>query len=421
MLSHEKAQTLGDVSPGAPMWKAFRGFWLPVMRGARLKAGGFPVKFMVLSQSYVAFRGAGGAVAVFDERCPHRGCSLEMANARDDSLVCMFHGWKFHVSGRCIETPNEADPAFPDRVPLKCYPVREGGGMLWVYLGDGPPPRFPNLVFNELPEDRVYARMAVCDFNWLTGLEAILDPSHVALLHRDWVGSAPNPDALASPDIETMSRNLVPRIEFEETDYGFRYAAIRALPEGQQYVRVSECVAPSGVFIANTRPTRQLFIMSVPIDNLRSIQWYVWHSSDAPIPLEDRSYAIGATDLDDDNFYQSLKGRPFFGQDREAIRRGESFTGFHDIMIEDFVAGEAQGAWPDRTKEFLGGADMAIMRARRYLLSHVRPDEEPTLKHGDSVPYHAIQALAATVADNLDWRLLSDGAMAQRAETYAPA
>jgi phenylpropionate dioxygenase-like ring-hydroxylating dioxygenase large terminal subunit len=415
MLTETKSRLLCDVSPGTPMGKAFRRFWLPVMRSERLEAGGFAVKFTVLCEDFVAFKARNGEVAVFDEKCPHRGCSLELAHARDDSLVCFFHGWKFHVSGKCVETPNEVDPAFPARVPLKSHPAREAGGVLWVYFGDDPPPPFPDLIFTTLPEDQVYPRMAICDFNWLTGLEAVLDPSHVTLLHRDWVGAVPNQDAKPSPDIITMSANAAPVIDFEETDYGFRYCANRTMPDGQTYVRVSEYVAPCGVFIATTEADRKFMIASVPIDNHRSIQWYFWYSPDRPMPAHVRAFARGGTDADDDNFYHSLKGLPFYGQDRRAIRAGKSTTGFYDIMFEDFVAGESQGAWPDRSKEFLGGADMAIMRARRYLLAHLPESGEPTLGHRPGVNYKALQALAVTVPGDADWKALADEATAARA------
>jgi phenylpropionate dioxygenase-like ring-hydroxylating dioxygenase large terminal subunit len=419
MLSAAKAKLMCDVSPGEPMNKAFRRFWLPVMRGQRLKAGDFAVKFTILCENFVAFRAASGQVAVFNERCPHRGCSLEIAHPADDSLTCLFHGWKFHVSGKCILTPNEVDPKFPARVPLRSYPVREAGGVIWVYFGEGEPPTFPNYIFTCLPESQIYPRMAICEFNWLTGWEAILDPSHVTLLHRSWVGSAPNPNSRPSPDFNEMSQNTAPVLEFEDTDYGFRYAAIRALPDGRRYIRVSVCVEPSGVFIAGTQTERKVMIMSIPIDNLRSIQWYFWFSPEGPMEDHVRAFAVGATDPDDDNFYHRLKGKPFYGQDRDAVRAGKSFTGFNDIMFEDFVAGEAQGAIPDRAAEFLGHADMAIMRARRYLLDRLGGDTNKTLGHKPGINYPALQAHAVVAPADADWRALADAATAARAARLA--
>jgi phenylpropionate dioxygenase-like ring-hydroxylating dioxygenase large terminal subunit len=345
-----------------------------------------------------------------------------LANNNDSSLTCIFHGWKFHVSGKCIETPNEPSPEFPKRVPLKAYPTREAGGALWVYFGAGNAPRFPDLIFNHLDDERLCTRAALCDYNWLTGLDAILDPTHVGLLHRNWVEQAPNQGF--SKDINMMGQKLSARIEVEQTDYGMRYAAIRDMPDGGTYIRVTEHIEPSGCFIANSRDTRKLFIMSVPIDNLRSIQWYFWHSPTATMPEEDRQYAIGATDLDDDNFYQTPKKQHLWGQDREAMIQGKSFTGFTDIMFEDFIAGEAQGAWPDRTKENLGTADLAIVKARQFLirkLQRLQGGEEGVFRHPENVRYYALQALATQVAENVDWRDAAARATDERAKQFAPA
>jgi phenylpropionate dioxygenase-like ring-hydroxylating dioxygenase large terminal subunit len=418
MLSHENAKLLGDVTPGAPMHDVFRRFWLPVMTSGKLEPGGAPVKFTLLCRNYVAFRAQDGRVAVLDEKCPHRGCSLAIAHARDDSLICIFHGWKFHVSGRCVETPNMANPDFPKYVPLKSYPARDAGGAIWVYVGDGAAPDFVDLVFNRLGSDRLCSRRAVCEFNWLTGLEAILDPSHVGVLHSTWIEAAPNQGT--SVDFKISGAHLAPRLEFENTDYGFRYATIRDLPEAKMYLRVSEYVLPSGVFIPVSQPGRRLFIMSVPIDNYRSMQWYFRHSPEEPMSDEDRSWAIGRSDPDDNDFYQSPKGKPNWGQDRAAMQRGESFTGFTDIMFEDFIAGESQGAWPDRTKEFIGPADAAIVHARNYLLAWLRAGGGgSTLAPPANDALATVQAIAAVLPGDVDWRAAAAQARRERAPMIA--
>lgn len=411
------SELLSNVTPGSPMHLGFKNYWLPVLRSEKLEADGAPIKFMILCENYVAFRASDGRVAVFDELCPHRLCSLELAQNEDCALRCMFHGWKFHVSGKCIETPNEPRPDFPSKVKLNSYPVREAAGVLWVYFGKGEAPRFTDLVFNRVADDQVLARAAICNYNWLTGLDAILDPSHVGLLHRNWVEEAPNQGF--SADIEKMSKSLAPTIELEPTDWGFQYAALRDMPDGSRYVRVTEHVAPSGCFIANSRATRKLFIMSVPIDCEWSIQWYFWHSPDEPLPESDHRYAIGDTDPDHNNFYQGLRGKPRWGQDREAMKNRTSISGFNDIMYEDFVAGEAQGSNPDRSKEQLCTGDKAIIFARRSLLKMLKAsadgDRDVFSRKGD-FDYGALQAAIIKLEDGADWREVARHRMQKRAE-----
>lgn len=404
MLSAQDNRLMSEVAPGTPMSTVFKGFWQPVIRAEALEAGGAPMKVRFCGENYVAFRTHDGRVGLFDERCPHRRCSLVIAANKDQALTCLFHGWKFDVSGKCVETPNEADPNFPAKVPLHSYDVREAGGAIWAYFGGGEAPRFPDYIFNHLPDDRVMPRVALVNFNWLTGIEAILDPSHVGLLHRDWIGEGPA-KGTESKDIQFMSKNLVPQIDIDPTGYGFRYAAARPMSDGSTYVRVTEYMFPNGCFIANIPKTRKVFIISVPVDDAHSAQWYFWHSPGEPIPEHERAYMIGKTDPDPNDFYASVKGKPNWGQDRDRMKRDESFSGFTDIMFEDMIVGEAQGAIPDRDHEYLGKSDIAIIQARRRVLDAVRRVQNgEAVGHTNDFAYKAVQAVAMNVPNGTPWR-----------------
>ncbi|HEX3364619.1 Rieske 2Fe-2S domain-containing protein [Phenylobacterium sp.] len=404
MLTGPLAQRLCDVSKSTPVGEAFRSSWLPVLRIERLEAGGSPVPFTLLGEPLVAFRAANGEVAVFDEHCPHRGCSLSIAHPKDDSLVCVFHGWKFHVSGKCIDTPSEADPKFTSRVPLRSYPTREAGGALWVCLDRKAPPPFPDFLFNQLPADRLYARVGMCEYNWLTGVEGVLDPSHVGVLHADWVGVPPSPGAKVSQDVLMSGQNLVPKIEIEPTEYGFSYAAIRSLPDGQTHMRVHEYVAPSGVFVGNSTAERQLFVCLTPIDNFRTMFWFFWFTPDGPMTPDIRAFALQGADLNDDNYCGSLREQPFWGQNRDKVRNQDSFTGLNSILFEDIVAGEAQGRWTDPKREFLGPSDAAIGYLRRYLLDRIPETGTAALAHEGPVDYVSIAGIAGVHGLSTDWK-----------------
>jgi hypothetical protein len=103
------------------------------------------------------------------------------------------------------------------------------------------------------------------------------------------------------------------------------------------------------------------------------------------------------------------------------MQRGESFTGFSDIMFEDFIAGEAQGAVPDRSKEFLGPADKAIIEARKLLLRKLRTAAEAgpeVFRHSDGFDYGAIQAIATKVEGGLDWKTTVEELAEERSQRY---
>ena len=75
---------------------------------------------------------------------------------RECGLRCPYHGWKFDVTGQCIEVPSEPEESgFAKRIKLKSYPLVERGGVLWAYLG--PPERQP-----PLPEWEIMGGLFLC-------------------------------------------------------------------------------------------------------------------------------------------------------------------------------------------------------------------------------------------------------------------
>src|SRR5205823_13327702 len=67
--------------------------------------------------------------------------------------------------------------------------------------------------------------------------------------------------------IRATSRD--PRIEIEETTFGFRYAAIRGTPEGHRHVRMSVQVLPTTTYVAGPLTERPFGpgLVMVPIDD----------------------------------------------------------------------------------------------------------------------------------------------------------
>src|SRR5262249_14362054 len=105
-MSPENNELLTRIEGDAPMGQMLRAnFWFPALLAEELVPGGAPVRSRMLGENYVLFRGADGRVACFDERCPHRGASLMLARNEDNALRCIFHGWKYSVTGECVEVP----------------------------------------------------------------------------------------------------------------------------------------------------------------------------------------------------------------------------------------------------------------------------------------------------------------------------
>jgi len=404
MISREENELLTLVEGDAPMGRMMRAnHWMPALRAARLEADGAPIRVRLFGEDYVAFRATDGRVGFFDEGCPHRGVSLALARNEDCALRCIFHGWKFDVSGRCVEVPTHSgDQAdFASKVRLRHYPVREAGKMIWVWLGEGEPARFPELPFTHVPDDHVFMASTKIPVNYLQGLEATLDSSHIPFLHRDWVGGM---GAAYTATIE----NTAPRFEIQDTSYGFRGAALRTTRDGTVHVRMNEFVLPFHASMPPGSPELGAYQILVPIDNVTTLWIYVCWNKDRPLEGTEGRGHLAKPDADLDDWVPPMGGPDeYWGQDRESMRNGTSFAGFNaGLLAEDTAAQISMGRNADRTKEMLCSGDGAIKAVRRLLAGAARDyvaGQKP-LGTDAGIPYRDLYAVSGVMAASEDWR-----------------
>ena len=137
MLRKEQNDLLTQTGPGTPMGRLFRSYWIPALarrRTARERCP--PVRVKLLSERLIAFRDSEGRYGLMDEFCAHRGVSLWFGRNEECGLRCPYHGWKYDVTGQCIDVPSEPEASgFARKVKLKSYPLIERGGVLWTYMG----------------------------------------------------------------------------------------------------------------------------------------------------------------------------------------------------------------------------------------------------------------------------------------------
>src|SRR6266566_6117160 len=145
MLSQEENELISRVGPGTPMGNLFREYWLPAMLSEELpNADSDPLRVMMLGEQLIAFRDSNGKVGLLANNCPHRGASLFFGRNEEAGLRCVYHGWKFDTSGRCIDMPNEpSESDFKTKVKAVAYPTQEKAGVVWAYMG--PPEKQPVL------------------------------------------------------------------------------------------------------------------------------------------------------------------------------------------------------------------------------------------------------------------------------------
>lgn len=400
MLTEEQNRLLTDVEGDAPMARMMRQrYWIPCARSASLVADGAPQRVRLLGRNYVAFRATDGRIGFFDEACPHRGVSLTLARNEDCALRCIFHGWKIDVAGTVVDIPSEGDRGAQVGAKIKVnhYPTFEGGGLLWVWLGQGTQPARPPMPFFDLPQENIWITRTISPSNWFQGVEGTLDSVHVGTLHQSWIARLPS-DAGKSIGLALQSH---PRYEVADTGYGLRAAAIRGLADGQQYVRVTEYVMPFVSLVPASLTNREgTSFISVPIDNnSHMLFWGFWSEDKVYQPQVEKIFANGERDLD---HYATFHGGVdnAWGQDRAAMAQGH-FTGFDDCLLqEDVVVQASMGLIVDRTKEQLIASDIAVARARRRLLEEVAAFEAAM---GEDPPHDAIVRPIDIVADG-DYR-----------------
>jgi len=363
MLTKLQNDRLTLVENDAPMGRLLReNYWLPFCRPQALNIGDAPTRVRLVGTDYVAFRAENGEIGFFDEGCPHRGVSLALARVEGCALRCIFHGWKIDVTGRVLEIPCEGEDSevVAARIKVKRYPIVENGGLVWVFLGHGTAPAFPHLPFCNLPAENLWLTRTVVPTNWLQGLEAALDSSHVGFLHQSWL--PPQNGAIA----------VSPKYQVENTPYGMQAAAIRPLGDGTSYLRVSEYFMPLLTLVPGGSPPvgREggIFI-AVPVDDTTHLLFWGIFNTDAPVG-DQRAFYAKDLDYDEDNYaiFDGTRANNW-GQDRAAMKAGH-FSGFtRRLLQEDIVVQVSMGPIANRTREILCKTDLAIARCRALLLS----------------------------------------------------
>jgi phenylpropionate dioxygenase-like ring-hydroxylating dioxygenase large terminal subunit len=393
------------VEGDAPLGNMLREFyWLPAVPSSAVVADGKPFRLRIVGGNYVVFRDTSGRVGVLDEACPHRRASLALARNEDNGLRCIYHGWKFNTAGEVTEAPNANERhrgKFCQTVITNKYRAEDRGGIIWVWLGKGEiPPAFPDLPFTALPDNQRAVTSNVVPSNWLQGVEATMDTTHLSFLHSSTI-------ELQGGSRTNVLAEKTARLEFDEKPYGYRYAAIRRIGDGKAYVRINNFVMPwYSVICAPEEGGPGTVFMSVPVDDTHHRAWFVHFNM---------SGALGNTMFSQSpdvvNWPPLPPGSPEdnWGQNRDVMARGH-FSGFpQHLATEDFAMFMSQGPVYDRAAEQLCDADGAIVRLRRILLQTVRKFQQTQIVDvaaRGSIDYASIVSVGRVIPQDTDWRSL---------------
>ena len=410
---------LTRVGPGTVMGEFMRQYWIPAALSAELAADGAPMRLLLLGEKLIAFRDSAGRVGIMDQRCPHRCASLFLGRNEENGLRCVYHGWKFDVTGQCVDMPSvPPEQDFKEKVRAKAYPAAERNGIVWVYMGarqEAPP--LPAIEVALLPQAEMTQQFVQRRCNWLQALEGEIDTSHFGFLH---MGSVAVDDLDAEDMLRYTVMNRTPDYHVADAPWGTTYAAHRPADPGKTYWRVANFMfpfwtqTPAGAF-----PTHVGARAWVPMDDEHTMFLHLhWKASSPSVPLTrldgKRPMHVTRT-LDflpnDSGWYGRWQLRQSEDNDweidRAAQRDGRSFTGIGNIHLQDQAVTESMGPIIDHTLEHLGPSDRMITRTRRRLLQAARAFRDsgaaPPLVDEPSVYFTARSGFFLS-EEGLDWR-----------------
>ncbi len=338
----EQVDDFVHTGPGTLAGRYLRRYWQPIYVSEKLAPGSI-VPIRILGEKLALYRGESGKVHVITNECPHRLSVLSTGWIEEETIRCRYHGWRYDEAGRCVEQPAEPKP-FCDKVPkLASYATHEAHGLIFAYLGEGDAPAFralPGLEEGARDVWTVCPSAEIIPCNYFQSAENIMDDVHVNFSHRDHL-------------VNTEARPYVPtKTSARETPFGLTQYQQRG-----EHIDQIHFIMPNQCFLGH--PLRSAR------DNkpfwFKALFWYV--------PIDDESHLHFLIMV----YHTKRQGRPDgtpIHEEIQAILSGRKTwqdVARHPniIRIQDGVSICGQGKIVDRSREFLGTSDAAVILLRK--------------------------------------------------------
>jgi phthalate 4,5-dioxygenase oxygenase subunit len=374
----QENEILTRTGPGTPVGALFRRYWLPVLLASEVaEPDGPPVRVKLLSERLIAFRDTRGHVGLIDEFCAHRGVSLWFGRNEDEGLRCAYHGWKYDVTGQCVDVPSEPlESGFCRKIKLTSYPCVEKGGVVWAYLGPAAerPPE-PAYEWATVPEESRHLSKRIQECNYLQALEGGLDSIHSTFLHRDSVGD--DPLLRRDPESAAMLKGDTRPAFLPTVSPGGLHISTRRSVEGDRYFwRVTQFLMPCFNLFPPYGDNPSGGHAFVPLDDESCWIFSIdYHPRRSLSELEHAAAEAGAgihVPVIPGTFIPVANKRNDYLIDRAAQRARKSFTGVARVGVQDAAVQESMGAIEDRSRENLVSTDNGIIMTRKRLLEAAR-------------------------------------------------
>ncbi|MDA1074047.1 MAG: Rieske 2Fe-2S domain-containing protein [Proteobacteria bacterium] len=365
------------------MGNLMREYWFPALPSREFPVNDGDVKRMrLLGENLVMFRDSEGRVGALAEACPHRGASMYFGRNEECGLRCPYHGWKFDVTGKCVDMPTEPEGSnFINKVRAIAYPCRDVNHMVWIYMGKrAEPPQFPTFEVNTLPPESVsQPNVMMEEANWMQNMEGDLDSAHLDWVHKRLHKDGPKPpfgvNGFYNPDPRP------PKLDVVATDYGAYYSAMREMPDGTDWHRVNQFIMPFHTMIT-VGPTVS-FRSFVPIDDHHAMLITQTANPEGPIPQAVSDNMVNAFDdvggyikrtHDPRSYFMTAANKTNDYMLDRAVQKDLMYNGIPFIMnlpdraMTELMCDANDQPLYDRTQEHLGTTDVYVIAVRKQLL-----------------------------------------------------
>jgi len=190
---------------------------------------------------------------------------------------------------------------------------------------------------------------------------------------------------------------------------------VRKLPEVGRYVRGYHYIMPFtqlrpaslfGSVLVDSPSDAGPGHFWVPMDDHTCMVWNFMYSLDEPLTAEQRreyGNGNGPDHVDQQTFRAVRSMRNNWGIDRQ-LQKTETFSGIEGVNTQDRAVQESMGPIVDRSEEYLGPADKAIITMRRLLLQAINTVEAGGDPPAADTSYYGLRAVERIVADGVEWR-----------------
>ena len=382
MLRQAQNDLLTQTGPGTPGGRFFRSYWLPVLLSEELPENDCPpVRVKVLSERLLAFRDSEGRLGLIDEFCAHRGVSLWFGRNEQAGLRCPYHGWKYDVTGQCMDVPSEPEESgFCKRIKLKSYPLdRAGRGLMDLHGAAGETAAAAGIGV------RSRSRRPIASFpsasrtptgcrRWKVASIPATSRSCIAAT------SIPTRCSRAPRATSTILPTSRPVFEVVESAGGLYIGARRNAENEQYYWRITQWVMPTFTMIPPRGNHSVHGHFWIPIDDENCWTWsYDYHPTRELTPAEVAAMRDGKgihVKCIPGTFRSVANKDNDYLMDRAAQKEGRSYSGVEGFAMQDASVQESMGPIVDRTKENLVSTDNGIIMARHRLLRSIKAQTE---------------------------------------------